>query len=138
MKRLILPIAVLALLLGAVPAGSAPRAEGMPVVSTAAAKYYGYATALVTVQKGAEITYYNFDIEKHNVVQDTDADGASSKKKMPWCRDFPKGHCPIFWSELIGLGETPVLGLENVEVGKVYSFLCTLHPGMKGRLVAVP
>ncbi len=110
----------------------------MPVVSSAGAKYYGYASTLVLAQRGAKITYYNFDIEKHNVVQDVHADGVSSKKKQKWCADFPKGDCPLFWSKLIGLGETPVLGLENVEPGEVYTFYCTVHPGMKGRLLAAP
>jgi len=134
----LIPIVALLLLLGAAPAGSSTRAEGMSVVSTAGAKFYGYATAAVAVQPGAEITYYNFDIEKHNVVQDPVADGIASSKKQKWCRDFPKKLCPVFWSELTGLGEVPVLGLENVEPGQVYTFYCTLHTSMKGRLVAVP
>lgn len=138
MKKLLLPFIALCVLSGAAPASSSARAEGVPIVSSAAAKFYGYATPVVVVQPGAAITYYNFDIEKHNVVQDAIADGVSSKKKQPWCRDFPKGKCPVFWSKLIGLGEAPMLGLENVQPGQVYTFYCTLHPGMKGRLVAVP
>ena len=138
MKKLLLPFVALVLLAGAAPASSRSAAQGEHVVSGAGAKFYGYATPLVVVEPGAEISYYNFDIEKHNVVQDAIADGVYSKKKQPWCRDFPKGKCPVFWSKMIGLGDTPIKGLENVEPGQLYTFYCTLHPGMKGRLVAVP
>ena len=137
MKRLFLTLAALVLLSGTAPA-SPSTAEGSPVVSGPGAKFSGYASAVVVVQPGAKITYYNIDIEKHNVVHDAIADGVYAKKKQPWCRDFPKKKCPLFWSQLIGLGDTPVLGLENLEAGKTYSFYCTLHPGMKGRLVAAP
>ncbi len=110
----------------------------MPVVSSAAAKYYGYATPLVLVQSGSPTTYYNFDIEKHNVVQNAIEDGVAGPKKQPWCRDFPRKKCPVFWTKLIGLGETPVKGLESVEPGTIYTFYCTIHPGMEGRLLALP
>jgi len=138
MKRLLLPFVALLMLIGAAPASSSAVAEGMPVVSGPGAKFGGYASAAVVVQPGAKITYYNFDIEKHNVVHDAIADGVYAKKKMPWCRDFPKKKCPLFWSQLIGLDQTPVLGLENLKAGQAYTFYCTLHPGMKGRLVAAP
>ena len=45
----------------------------------------------------------------------------------------------MFWSKLIGLGVTTrVLGLRALKPGTVYTFYCTLHPGMKGKLVAMP
>lgn len=138
MKRLLLTVAALVALIGAAPASSSTVAEGSPVVSGPGAKFAGYVTAAVVVQPGSQITYYNADIEKHNVVHDAIADGVYAKKKQPWCRDFPKKKCPLFWSQLIGLGETPVLGLKNLEAGQTYTFYCTLHPGMKGRLVAAP
>lgn len=131
--------AVVTLTAFAAPAGSQPLDAGEPVLSLAAAKYYGYATPVVFVQKASAVSYYNFDIEKHNVVHDAVGDGVYSKKKQPWCRDFQKGKCPVFWSKLIGgLENTPVKGLESIEPGMVYSFYCTLHPGMRGRLVALP
>jgi plastocyanin len=140
MKKLLLPFVTLILLVSPTPAAPAasPAAEGLSVVSGAAAKFYGYATPLVLVEPGAQITYYNFDIEKHNVVHDAIADGVFAKKKQPWCRDFTPGKCPLFWSKMIGLGDTPIKGLQNLEAGQLYTFYCTLHPGMKGHLLAVP
>jgi plastocyanin len=41
----------------------------------------------------------------------------------------------LFWSPLVGLSQTtPVLGVSGLKPG-TYSFYCTLHPGMKGKLV---
>ena len=136
MRRLVGFIVIAVCLLMPAPAGSA-EAEGGPVVTGPAAKYYGYATAVVVAQPGSAVNYHNFDIEKHNVVQDPIADGVTNKKKQRWCADFPKGRCPLFWSKLIGMGETPIKGLENIKPGNVYTFYCTLHPGMRGRLLAI-
>ncbi|MFN2525040.1 MAG: plastocyanin/azurin family copper-binding protein [Actinomycetota bacterium] len=104
------------------------------------AKFYGYLTPVIAISKGDSLTFSSFDLERHDFVQDVEVDGFGGAKKMPWCA---KGHhhhkaepCPIFWSKLIGLTEsTEVQGLKNLESGKTYSFFCTLHHGMKGKLV---
>jgi plastocyanin len=142
MKRLLLrsvPLAIGLLLVTGVPVGGAPALQGPVVVSGPAAQFYGYATPAMVVQTGGELTYANFDIVQHDVVQDVAADGVANKKKDPWCKSFRKRECPLFWSARASLGkQVEVKGLQNLAAGKVYTFLCTLHPGMKGRLVVAP
>jgi plastocyanin len=108
------------------------------VLSGPQAQSYGYLTPLVVMQKGGALTYANFDVVRHNVVQDVAADHKALKlsvaKTTKWCRQFKKGKCPLFWSKLIGVTQqTPVLGVNRLKPG-TYSFFCTLHPGMKGKL----
>ena len=129
--------AIAVLVLSSVPTAAAPTDS--QVVSGLTAKYYGYLTPAVVVSKGGAITYTNLDIERHNVVQDVNADGVHGNGKQKWCTQFPKGRCPVFYSALIGLGQSEsVKGLKNVKPGSVYTFYCTLHPGMKGKLVVSP
>lgn len=141
MNRLALVTATLAL--SAAPPAAAAGDERPGALALVQAKVTGYATPVIVAERGEEVTFTNLDLEKHNVVQDVATDGKGSTKRMPWC-EKPKsdghGHhhaeCPIFWSKLIGLGETtPILGLKNVKPGEIYSFFCTLHHGMKGKLI---
>ena len=113
-----------------------PRLDQGPViVSGAVGQFYGYLTPAMVVQRGGELTYANFDIVQHDVVHDVKEDGVFNKKKDKWCKGFDKGTCPLFWSARAGLGETvPVEGLQNLKTGEIYTFFCTLHPGMKGKL----
>jgi polyvinyl alcohol dehydrogenase (cytochrome) len=116
-------------------------AEGLTVVSGPQAQSYGYLTPEVVVQKGGSLSYANFDVVRHNVVQDVNADGHGLKRKKAertrWCKQFPLGKCPMFWSKLIGLTQQEnVLGVSALKSG-TYSFFCTLHPGMKGKLVVL-
>ncbi len=107
------------------------------------AKVYGYATPVIVVSKGEEVTFTNIDTDLHDVVQDTETDGFGAKKMMRWCEPGVEGHdheggdvCPLFWSGLIGMGDTTrILGLKKLESGKTYSFFCTRHHGMKGKLI---
>ena len=123
----------LALVLGA-PAATAQ--QGPAVVSGPAGQFYGYATPAMVVQPDGTLDYANFDIVQHDVVHDVGADGIANKKKDKWCREFKKKECPLFWSPRASLGQTvAVLGLQNLAPGEVYTFFCTLHPGMKGSLV---
>ena len=120
-----------------VPAASGPVPDqASQVVSGPQAQFSGYATPVVVASKRGKVTYTNLDIVRHDVVQDPRADGMRGPGTKPWCRKFRKGRCPVFWTPLIGLGDdTTLRGMENVRPGKIYSFYCTLHPGMKGRLV---
>ena len=117
------------------PTATAPGA-GPSVVSLPQAQSYGYATPYMLVQKGGTLQYANFDVVRHNVVQDVAADHKSlTSGKAKWCRQFKRGKCPLFYSSLIGLSESEnVLGVSSLKPG-TYSFFCTLHPGMKGKLV---
>ena len=135
MKRSLI-VAVVALLLIPATATATERDQGPVVLSAAAGQFYGYLTPVMTVQRTGELSYANLDIVQHDVVHDVTEDGIANKKKDKWCRSFDKGECPLFWSARAGLGDTvPVEGLKNLKVGEVYTFFCTLHPGMKGRLV---
>jgi plastocyanin len=146
MTRTLLHATVVALALvivGAAFAGAAPvpRADdqGPMIVSGAVGQFYGYLTPAMVVEKGGELSYANFDIVQHDVVQDVEADEIANKKKDKWCRDFKKGECPLFWSPRAGLGDTvAVQGTKNLKPGATYTFFCTLHPGMKGTLVVAP
>ena len=132
------------LLLGAPVGAQVPEHPG--ALALPQAKFYGYATPVIVVSPGEEVSFVNIDIEMHDVVQDVAADGVGTKKPMPWCKKSKKkkghgghshgGECPIFWTPLISLGKTtPIYGLENVKSGDSYTFLCTLHHGMKGTLI---
>lgn len=136
--------AVALVVLGASAAFGAQQIDA-PIPPRAAvgpqAKFYGYLTPVIVIAKGDSLTFSSLDLERHDFVQDVEVDGFGGPKKMPWCA---KGHhhgrkaapCPIFWSKLIGLNEsTEVRGLKNLKSGKTYSFFCTLHHGMKGKLI---
>ena len=71
----------------------------------------------VTVTAGSKLTFTNPDIAPHNVVSD-----AQDKKG------------PLFRSDTITAGETAeVKGVERLKPG-TYTFVCTLHPRMRGAL----
>jgi plastocyanin len=106
------------------------------------AKFYGYLTPVVTIAKGDTLTFSSFDLERHDFVQDVAVDGFGGPTRMPWCdkgNNDGKGEgelCPTFWTKLIGFNDnTKILGLKNLESGTTYSFFCTLHSGMKGKLI---
>jgi plastocyanin len=113
--------------------------QGPRVFSGPGAQFAGYSTPVMVVQRTGTLEYTNLDLVQHDVVHDVRADGIASKKKRPWCSRFPRGQCPLFWSARAGLGSTvTVKGLSGLKPGQVYTFYCTLHPGMKGRLVTAP
>lgn len=121
---------------GSATAIEEPKDQATYVLSGAAAQFYGYATPLMAVERGGQLDYVNFDIVQHDVVHDVKSDGIANKKKNKWCENFKKGRCPLFWSARAGLGDTvSVKGLRNLRSGEIYTFFCTLHPGMKGRLL---
>jgi hypothetical protein len=126
----------------AAPVG-AELPPGLPVgaqaLSLPGAALAGYATPVVLTEKNLTVSYTNIDIVPHDFVQDVRADGFSGPKTRPWCKRFKKGKCPLFWSELAGIGETvPVKGLDATKAGETYSFYCTIHIGMTGKLVFLP
>ncbi len=155
MRPSVLLPALLVILQAGLPAAGAaiPRDEGPPpeeaiAVAGAGAELYGYLTPVVVVADKGQIIFTNLDLARHDFVHDVETDGFGGPKTSPWCGKQMKkkkkgGHhhdhhgadCPLFWSEVIGTGEsTPVLGVRNLESGKSYSFFCTLHHSMKGKL----
>lgn len=135
-------LVVLAAALGlAMPATVATGAEQRAVAGPGGFSL-GYLTPTITVAKGDSIVFTNLDIFEHDFVHDTETDGFGGKRNVAWCKRAAGhehdhgGACPIFWSELIGSGQdTEVLGLNRVKPGKTYSFFCTEHHNMKGKLV---
>ena len=145
MKRLSLVIgACLALVAGPMaPRVGAQVPPGLPVgaqaLSLPGAAVAGYATPIVVTAKNLSVSYTNIDIVPHDFVQDVRADGFAGPKTRPWCKRFKKGKCPLFWSELAGIGKTvQVQGLSATKAGETYSFYCTIHPGMTGMLIFLP
>ena len=132
MRRLV--VGLLAASLVAVFAGPAHAAVAAAGPGGFAA---GFATPVVVVAPGEALTFANADVAPHNV---TAVDAFLSKKdakKSKWCTAFDKGKCPLFWSPTITAGEqTSVEGLDKLVSGKQYTFICTLHPNMKGTLIA--
>lgn len=98
----------------------------------------GFLTPVTVTPVGGPLTFVNGDIQPHNVIAVADFLPKATAKKTDWCKGYAKTKCPIFWSATITAGgQTPVLGLENIESGKQYAFFCSIHPGMKGTLVGV-
>ena len=132
MRRALVVLASFSLLIGAAAHSEAAVAAAGPGSYAA-----GFLTPVVVVPPDDGLTFANADIAPHNLIA-TDAFVPKKKaKKVKWCSAYDKGQCPLFWSETITAGQsTEVLGLEAVESGKQYAFYCSLHPGMKGTLVA--
>jgi plastocyanin len=145
MKAASLALAIVATWALASPASPRPTDVTTAALTGPGATYWGYATPVLVVEKGGELTYLNADIIRHDLVHDVEADGFGGPKKMPWCEKAPSdGHhhdhgagCPVFWSKTVGLNETTkVMGTQNLKPGTTYTFFCTLHHGMKGTLIA--
>ena len=137
-RKSILALTSVMLLVMAAPTPAETTDEvPVAVVSTGpAAQFYGYIAPAIVTEQGGSVTYANMDIARHDVVQDVETDGVAGSQKQPWCKSYKKGTCPIFWTPTIGIGQqTEVQGLDKVKPGQTYSFLCTLHPGMKGTLI---
>ena len=76
--------------------------------------------SMATVSKGGSLNFVNLDPPQHDVTaEETGPDGR-----------------PLFSSKLVGIGEvTQVEGMDRVESGRQYGFFCSIHPGMRGRLI---
>jgi hypothetical protein len=121
---------------GGEPPGQGSGEESR-VVAGPFAESAGYATPSVSMERNGRLTLTNLDSVLHDVVHDTEADGFGGPDDQPWCGQGHHSHgaCPLFWSPLVSGGQsTSVWGLENVEVGRTYTFFCTLHHGMRGTL----
>ncbi len=96
----------------------------------------GFATPVVIAAQGEAIAFLNSDVAPHNFVADGVYLSKKDAKKARWCTAYTTKTCPLFWSPTITAGETAdVEGIERLESGKQYPFLCTVHPSMKGTLV---
>jgi len=158
MRRLALTAAA-ALVTLAAPGAAAAAPESQPcstdaptaVVTTV--PFERYAPDTVYLSKSLGLCYVNLDTEFHDVV----ALGATRPSdSAPWCVHYPpdpddptRETCPLFWTPLLPPGGTDpnlviarrsdaqVQGLEDTEVGKTYTFFCSIHPLMTGTIEVV-
>jgi len=130
-------VAAAALVIVAAAGVPAPAAVNV-IVSGVPGPTTGYVPPLVIVAQGAPVTFVNPDAVApggHDVVATS---GSRPKSSAHWCSrpQFADAPCPLFWSEIIGPGEsTPVLGFEDAVSGQTYGFRCTLHAGMVGQVL---
>lgn len=127
-RKITLLIAALsvAVLPSVMPAGAA--AAGTVITAAPGGFSAGYTPPAMVAQVSGLLTFVNADIQQHDVV---------SVQSGPLTDD--SGVKRLFASHLIPAGRTSVvLGLENVVAGTVYDFTCSIHPNMKGKLVALP
>jgi plastocyanin len=131
MRRLFVGLIALSLVGAfAAPASAAAAAAGPGGFAA------GFVTPVVVSAPGEAITFANFDVAPHNFVASDAFLPKKLAKKAKWCSGFGKGKCPLFWSPTVLAGETTeVEGVDQLEAGAQYEFICTLHPNMKGTLV---
>lgn len=70
----------------------------------------------ISVAPGDSIIWINRDIVEHDVVDKTDG---------------------MLKSEHLKMGESYAVKLDKVEAGKVFNYICSLHPIMKGQINVV-
>jgi plastocyanin len=116
---------------------------GGVIVSGPSSKTTNFLTIAAVAQKGGPLTYVNADIESHNVVS-CHFNGPTKvcdygPDTQPWCFLYTAGKCPLFWSPTLNLSLIQVQGLENVQPGVTYGFICEPHAGtMRGTLAILP
>jgi plastocyanin len=135
-----LSVVLAAIALAVLSSMGTARAAELVYVSGPGGPFVGYTVPVMVAAKGDTITYVNADAFPHDVIArhtgpETDwCLAAGIKDKLPGVQG-----CPLFWSSLIGVAQqTPVLGLENIEPGAIYSFFCSIHANMEGTLVVLP
>jgi hypothetical protein len=138
------------------------RAVDSAVIAGPGAQFVNYLTVAALYQKGGTLSFVNADIASHDVraegayypVECPKSPGRCPKGTPSWClpphpnrpytREFGSGNrlpftagkCPLFWTPLIHIGQrVKVQGVERAQPGKQYSFVCSIHPGMKGTLI---
>jgi plastocyanin len=131
--RVLVPAALAALALLAVssPAQAAVAAAGPGASST------GFATRVVVAPVGADVTFVNGDLVDHTLTSEALLPKKVAKK-TPRCKPYGAKRCPLFDSGTVPPGMANELdGLERIVPGTEYPFVCRLHSGMTGTLIAV-
>jgi plastocyanin len=138
MRRKLIPLAGTMAMLGVVAGpltGPARAGNELQYVSGPGSQFTNYTVPVLVMQQGDSVTYTNIDIAPHDVV--AEVVGPDTPLCAAW--QFEPGKCPLFWTPQIGLGKsTPIYGLDSLTAGQQVSFICKLHPGMKGTLVVAP
>ena len=133
MRRISVAIAAFTVLVVAAPAASAAEITTGPAGSDT-----GFAPSVVVIAPGETVTYWNFDalIVGHNIAASDAFHSKKAARKVKWCSSYPKGKCPLFWSDSVypwpPNNSTKVLGMGFVKSGTEYGFICRAHPSMKG------
>jgi plastocyanin len=94
---------------------TSPSPANSTVTSTAsqnpvAIQNYAFSPSTLTIQKGANVTWTNYDSIQHNVVSDSS----------------------VFSSPLLNKGDTYTHQFNNTGS---FSYICSIHPYMKGTIV---
>jgi hypothetical protein len=112
-------------------------ANAVVAVATQAAIQTGYATPIVVTPQDGVVTFSNSDLLPHDITADRLYLPKKVAKGQPWCKRYPKRGCPMFTTGVTPSGGVSQLqGLNLVESGTQYPFVCSLHPStMKGTLV---
>ena len=140
------------------------RAVDSAIVAGPEAQLANYVTQVTVYQRGGTLMFINADIASHDVradgvfypVECPKTPGKCPKATPAWCMPpnpnqpytrefgsrnrlpFAAGQCPLFWTPLIHIGQTvKVQGLAHAQSGKQYTFVCSIHPGMKGTLIVI-
>ena len=119
------------------------------IVAVPGSREATYATPVVVVDRGDELTFVNSEPFAHSV-----RSVSFGPDNVPWCkpwdaerpqhpvrnpRQFPRGKCPLLWSLSItmttGAVQTKVFGTKNLKPGSSVEFYCTVFPEMRGTLI---
>jgi len=101
-----------------------------------------FATPVVPMLAATTLTLTNLDAAYHSIASE-----AIGSDDASWCgprnpdpegpgnpRRYALGACPLFWSDLalpLG-GSRPVLGIDMLQPGRAYGFVCGVYPSMTG------
>ena len=112
-------------------------ANAVVAAATQSSAQTGFVTPVVVTAQGGVVEFSNSDLIPHDITADRLYLSKKEAKKQPWCKSYPKKGCPLFTTGVTLSGEVSELqGLDLVESGKQYAFICSLHPStMKGTLV---
>jgi plastocyanin len=112
-------------------------ANAVVAAATQSSAQTGFVTPVVVSAEGGVVEFSNSDLIPHDMTADGLYLSKKVAKKQPWCKSYPKKGCPLFTTGATLSGEVSELqGLDLVDSGKRYAFVCSLHPStMKGTLV---
>ncbi len=114
-------------------ASASPVAVDSHVVTSEKPGGADYLVETVVVDVAGTLTLTNVDLRNHDVVSD-----ANGPETNPWCERYLTRECPLFASPLIGLGEqAEVEGIDQLTPLESYEFHCSIHPWMRGTIIAV-
>lgn len=131
--------------------GSSERAGSPAIASVPGSRASTYATPVVAIEPGDELTFVNVEPFPHTV-----RSVEMGPDDVPWCnppeagkpahpqrnpRRFAKGKCPLLWTPPVvmtnGTVTSKVYGTNNLKSGTTVDFYCTVFPNMEGTLIVL-